>query len=109
VTLVGAIWAAARLLHPRAAAILVDEDLPEPLVYWRRTALFVGVIVVFDLLLSTLGFVTAAAFALIATPLLLGERRWAMTLGTAVVFLVSAYLLFNKLVQKSLPPDWFWD
>ena len=63
--------------------------------------------VFFDLLLVNLGFVTAASFALIAIPLLLGERRWVVIISTAVVFLTAAYLIFNQFVDKALPPDWF--
>jgi hypothetical protein len=106
ITVVGAVFAAVQVLRGGRSA--TGEEEVEPLADRARAVKFIVVVVIFDLLLSTLGFVTAAAFALIAVPYLLEERRWLKIMATGLVFLVAAYLLFNKLVHKSLPPDWFW-
>ncbi|MBL8589645.1 MAG: tripartite tricarboxylate transporter TctB family protein [Methylobacteriaceae bacterium] len=105
--LVGAAGVGAQILARGRAAPGDEEE--EELAFPARAAMFVGLVVVFDFLLVYLGFLTAGAFALMATPLLLGERRPAAIVATATVFLVVAYLVFNKLVHKALPPDWFWD
>lgn len=105
-TLIGAAGAIARLARG-AGAQEGDED--HPIASPRRAALFVGLVVLFDLILVNLGFLTAGAFALVAVPLLLGERRLGSIAATAVVVLAAAWLLFEKLAKQGLPADWFWN
>ena len=80
---------------------LIDPTLP---VNFRRTAMMIGSVVLFALLLNPLGYVFATAISFFAIAVTLGARHFVRLAVGAVVLSVLIYVAFTQGLGIYLPP-----
>ena len=70
---------------------------------WWNVACVLGVIVVFALLLNTLGFVLCTFLMFIFLLRVVMSQRWSKTIVVALCTTVGSYILFEVLLNAQLP------
>lgn len=103
----GGAMAALGLLIALRAALQGRTD-KRPLVgNGRHVAISVAAIAAYIALIPLLGFYPASVVAALILPVTLGFRRPLYTILTALVFMVTIWLIFAVLLEKPLPGG-FW-
>jgi putative tricarboxylic transport membrane protein len=69
----------------------------------RRPAMLVGVLIVFVVLLESLGFILASLIAIVLVLRIMGLRSWRVLLISAFAFSIGTFLLFDRLLGIPLP------
>ena len=72
-------------------------------VFPLRHIIFVGVLIVYMFLLEPLGFITDSYLYLIASSVVLGERRWLRLILVNALTLAAVYLVFQTVFSVVLP------
>lgn len=73
----------------------------------RRFAIALLAIALYVFAIRPLGFYLASFIFICAAAFVLGERRPLLVFGTALGFLMAAYLLFSVLLMRPMPPPPF--
>ncbi len=101
VILLMAVVAVVNALRKRAEPV-DDDDAEEGAAVLPSLGLFL-IPLVYAALLPRTGFYLTTPFFLVAYLLYVGERRWAVLLGTAALITILANLVFTKLFFVALP------
>jgi putative tricarboxylic transport membrane protein len=80
-----------------------NDDEPEHQSSALRAAAFIAVTFGYAALLKPLGFILATPIFLIAAFAIMKERNWLTVVGSAIIYTVLAYLLFEVLLDARLP------
>jgi hypothetical protein len=73
----------------------------------RRILTVLGGVLGYMLIISTLGYIPAAAEIVLVTLHGMGMRSWPLKIGLAVAFALGSYCLFGVLLMVPMP-DGFW-
>ena len=83
-----------------------SEDEQAPVIAsYRNFFITVIVFAVFAWAVGIFGYFTASLCFLILFPIILGYRKYMVTILTAVIYLVLIYLVFVILFERILPPE----
>ncbi len=75
---------------------------------WRTLGAMLAVTAAYALLIPEIGFLFSSILYCVATPLLLGYRRWVVVLPVAAIFPTVAWYTFWIVLKMSLPRSpWF--
>lgn len=72
---------------------------------YKNLLITIVVFALFAWAVGILGYFTASLCFLILFPIILGYRKYMVTILTAVIYLVLIYLVFVILFERILPPE----
>lgn len=87
-----------------------EKDPSEEKAFFIHRTRFIaafGSILGYIILLPILGYFTSSAIFFISLTLILGYRKWKLVLLTAAIFLGFVYVVFIKLFERPIPPEFF--
>ena len=70
----------------------------------RRVVLTFGVLLIYNLVLESFGFLLCTFFLMFFTLKLVDHRKWSYSFLTSLLTTVACYVFFQKLLQAQLPP-----
>lgn len=99
----GAVLTLNVLRGERAEPAAEEDTDPDAPVRLGPPALILGGLVVGALILPSLGFVPGTALMYVSVAAALGERRWPLVVGIALVLSLVTYLVFTRGLGLTLP------
>jgi len=80
-----------------------NQEADPSLGHGRLSFLFIGMMIVYMILINLIGFYIASFLFVIAGILVLGYRRWPVILAVASGWVLFSYAVFHKLLFVPLP------
>jgi putative tricarboxylic transport membrane protein len=89
----------------------LKKDTPSPLNLrspgMKRVFALFGVLIAFGILMPIVGFLLASFLFIIATMLVMGERKKSWIFGSSIGITVGIYIVFEYLLKLMLPRPFF--
>lgn len=70
----------------------------------KRVVLAFGVLLIYNILLESLGFLLCTFFLMFFILKVVGCQKWFFTIWISLLTTMASYVLFQKLLQTQLPP-----